>query len=255
MRIASVGHAVFAALMIGLGIRGLITGEFTTVWQPVPRGVPARDVLVYLCALLSLASGIGLLWRRTAGLACPRAARLSRPVVASVESARRFPRVPFGRFLEFRPDHGDGGGHLGALCLVRHRLGPAAPRFRDWREGRAHRPRPLRPWLDPLRLCPLRQSQRDRWAGARLAPWHLGWAYFIGGTFIAAGVAILVGVLARPAAALSALQIGLFGPLVWVPILAAGSTNAFQRMEFATTLALTAAGWVVADSYRGTPWV
>jgi uncharacterized membrane protein len=69
MRIASVGHAVFAALMIGLGIQGLITGEFTTVWQPIPRGVPAREVLVYLCALLSLASGIGLLWRRTAGVA------------------------------------------------------------------------------------------------------------------------------------------------------------------------------------------
>ena len=69
MCIASVGHAVFAALMIGLGIQGLITGEFTTVWQPIPRGVPAREVLVYLCALLSLASGIGLLWRRTAGLA------------------------------------------------------------------------------------------------------------------------------------------------------------------------------------------
>ncbi len=64
-----------------------------------------------------------------------------------------------------------------------------------------------------------------------------------------------IGVLARLAAALSALQMGLFGLLVWLPILAAGSTNPFQRMEFATTLALTAAGWVVADSYRGTPWL
>ena len=69
MRIVSAGHAVFAALMIGVGIQGLITGQFTMVWQPVPRGVPAREVLAYLCALLSLASGIGLLWPRTAGLA------------------------------------------------------------------------------------------------------------------------------------------------------------------------------------------
>src|SRR5215831_21103253 len=69
IRIAGVGHAFFAAIMIGLGILGLIKGDFTVVWQPVPKGVPGREVLVYLCASISLASGIGLLWRRTAALA------------------------------------------------------------------------------------------------------------------------------------------------------------------------------------------
>src|ERR1700685_3915033 len=69
MRIASMGHAVFAITMIALGILGLIKGNFTPVWDPVPKGVPAREVLIYLCALISLASGIGLLWQRTAALA------------------------------------------------------------------------------------------------------------------------------------------------------------------------------------------
>src|ERR1700685_2810325 len=66
MRIASVGHAVFAATMIALGILCLIKGNFSPVWEPVPQGVPAREALVYFCPFLSLASGIGLLWQRAA---------------------------------------------------------------------------------------------------------------------------------------------------------------------------------------------
>jgi uncharacterized membrane protein len=69
MRSASVGHVVFAATLIALGILGLSTGVFTEIWQPVPKGLPAREVLSYLCAFISLASGIGLLWQRVAATA------------------------------------------------------------------------------------------------------------------------------------------------------------------------------------------
>jgi hypothetical protein len=55
--------------MITLGILGLIKGDFAPVRQPIAKGVPAREVLAYLCAFISLASGIGLLWRRTAVIA------------------------------------------------------------------------------------------------------------------------------------------------------------------------------------------
>jgi uncharacterized membrane protein len=86
-------------------------------------------------------------------------------------------------------------------------------------------------------------------------PWHVGWAYFFGCSFIAAGVAMLIGVSGRLAAALSALQLGMFTLLVWVPIVTAGTKNPFLWSETVISFALTAAAWVVAESYRGMPWL
>src|SRR6185503_9351921 len=67
--IMGAGRVLFAAVMIWLGVLGFINGDFVQIWQPVPKWVPAREALAYLCALISLASGIGLLWQRTAAVA------------------------------------------------------------------------------------------------------------------------------------------------------------------------------------------
>ena len=255
MRITSAGHAVFAAIMIALGIQGLIKGDFTVVWQPVPDGAPARGVLVYLCASVSLASGIGLLWRRTAGLA----ARVLLALLVLWLLAWRVRAIFLAPLIE-------GTWSCGATMVMAAGAWVLFAAFAtDW--DRRHlsfatgdKGLRIARALYGLGLIPFGYAHFANVKGTAglvpgWLPWHVGWAYFTGGTFVAAGVAILIGVYARLAAALSALQMGMFALLVWVPRLASGSLNAFQWGEVATTLALTAAGWAVADSYRGAPWL
>src|SRR3954470_7185890 len=69
MRIRSPGHAFFALTMIGIGIIGLITGGFPPIWSGVPKSFPAREAVAYLCATVSLLTGAGLLFQRSAATA------------------------------------------------------------------------------------------------------------------------------------------------------------------------------------------
>jgi uncharacterized membrane protein len=253
--VANASRAFFAIVMIGLGIQGLITRDFAPIWPPVPVGVPARAALIFLCALAPLAAGLGLLVRRTAAISA---------------------RVLFGYFVLW-------------LLLVRIPLLVTAFAVNTWWSACQIAAMVAASWVlyawfatdrDRRRLGSLAGEGGVRIAralyGIALIPfglahflyleataplvphwmgWPVGWSYLTGAAFIVAGMAVLAGVWARLAAALVALQMFLFTLLVWVPIVVAGAANESQWGEFVVSWALIAAGWVMAESYRGVPWL
>ena len=256
MRIASVGHAFFAASLITLGIFGLVKGDFDPTWPPVPKSVPAHAALAYLCAFIYLVSGVGLLWQRTAAV-------VSRVLLAYLLVWMLLLSLPQVFYLHPTLLAAWGFGQIAVIVAAAWVLyvwfagdrdgqrlsfatGDSGLRIARVLYGLA---------LIPFGLAHFVYLKQTAVLVPGWLPSPVAWAYFTGGAFIAAGVAVLIGVYPRLAAALSALQMGLFTLLVWVPRVVSGNINAFQWGEFVSSVALTACGWVVADSYRDMPWL
>src|SRR5271156_4745579 len=229
MRIASVGHAIFAATMIALGILGLIKGDFTVIWQPVPDGLPARVVLIYLCAIISLACGIGLLLQRAAAPA-------ARVLTAYLLLWLLLLRVP-GIFRASNVDSWWAAAQVAVMLAAAWVL--YVWFATDWDKqhfGFAIGDKGLRIArvlyglaLIPFGVAHFMYLQHTAELVPSWLPWHLAWARFTGSAFIVAGVAILIGVSARLAASLSAFQIGMFLLLGWVPLLGPRSQDPLTR--------------------------
>ncbi len=256
MRIASVGHGVFAVTLLGLGILGLVHVEFGTFAQPIPKSWLAREVLDYLCSGICMMSGLGLLWKRTA----TSAARLLLAYFLLCMLLFNMRLVVLHPLVEVVYQNWGQTGVMVAAAWVLYAWFAA-----DWDRrhlGFATGDGGLRiaRVFYGLSLIGFGFSHFAYLNNTTVLvpawlPGPVFWAYFTGVAYLAAGAAVLTGVLARLAASLSALQMGLFLPVVWLPVLMAGNVTAFRWGEIVGTVALTAGAWVVADSYKGMPWL
>lgn len=251
MRIASMGHAVFALTLIVLGILGLIEGDYTQVFQPVPKGMPMREALAYVCAVLCVAGGAGLLWQRSATIA-------ARTLLVLIVFWTLLCKA---RFIVLAPLQEGTYQSIGENAVIIAGAWVLYVWFAaDWDRQRLA----FAAGDSGLRIARVLYALAMIAFGlshffylqltAPLVPgWLPGpvfWAYFTGVTYLLAGAAILVGQYAGLAAALSTLQMGLFTVLVWVPFMADGTMDAGKWGEFVMSWTLTASAWVVADSYR-----
>ncbi len=248
--IKSPARLFFALTMIGIGILGLTNLGFTPTWSGVPKTFPARAALAYLCSIVCLASGIGLLSRRAAGIGARLlvGSFLIWTVLFRLEGIFQSPTAtdPWWAMADTAV--------MMAASLVLYAWFAAdadGRRFSFVSGGRSLRVARVLFGLGmiPFGVAHFTYFQHTVDMVPAWLPWHVAWASLTGGGFILAGIAVLVGVYARLAAALVALQLAGFTLLVWVPVIIAHPT-ASDWAEFVSSWVLTAAAWVVADSYR-----
>ncbi len=226
----------FSTGMIGLGIVGLIYGDFANIWKFVPPSVPRRQALEYASAALMFLCGIGLLWTRTSSLA----ARALFPYWVLVVLLLKIPVVAAHPLVEVTWQSLANIVVLMTAAWVLFAGDTRGVRIPQLIFGLALIPLGLAHFIYLNLTAPLVPG----WL-----PYHTFWAYFTGAALIAAGLGVLLGVHAWLAAALVAALLTAFTVLVWPPLLIAAPRTQNLWSEIALSWAASAGAWVIAASF------
>jgi uncharacterized membrane protein len=226
----------YATGMIGLGTVGLIYGDFANIWKFVPASVPGRSVLAYASAALMLVCGIGLLWKRTDALA----ARILFPYWALIVLLLKVPGVVKHPLVEVTWQSLANIVILFTAAWVLFAADRRPIRIPQLLFGLA---------LIPLGLAHFFYLELTAPLVPGWLPYHTFWAYFTGAAQVAAGIGVLLGILAQLAVALDAALLTTFTILVWIPLLLAGPRTQNLWSEIALSWAASAGAWVLAASF------
>lgn len=244
---------LFAVGMIGLGILGLIYGDFAMVWQPVAAWVPGRTALAYLAAAVMLAGGLGLLFERTVRwpvrllfVYCIVWALLKVPALVVA------PQIE-GVWLGF----GELAVLLAGAWMLFARLGGVREdgwwRWVSGESGVRAARYWFAVWLIPIGLSHIMYVKETIALVPAWLPYRMGWAYLTGAGQMACGLGVLASVLPRVAASVlprvaafcEAGMISVFALLVWLPRVVAAPKERLPWTAFWITWAIGAAAWVV----------
>jgi uncharacterized membrane protein len=242
----------FALVMIGLGIRGLVCGDFAGTWQRIPIAhLPWRGFFAHACAVVELLAGIGLLIPRTLKAS---AATLSVYLLLWVVLLK-LPAVLYAPQMEAT---WLGAGEIAVMLSGAWVLWAEA----SGKEGRlltgSKGMRNAR-LLFVLALPTIGLSHfiyGDITAGfvPGWLPWHYGWAYLTGAGSLAAAFGILFARWPRLAATLEAAMLAVITLLVWLPgIFETPVNDAWTALLISSAIACGA--WAVANSYRRVAWL
>lgn len=249
-RVAGAGRGVYAVAVAGIGAL-LLSNQFAYVWAPIPRGVPSRELLTAAAGGLMLLAAAGLAWRRavvpssailaTSFLGWLLLLQVPRIVAAPSKEllwagASQLASLVAGGWILFATAASRTGrpgrwiGDAGGIWLARRLYALALPLF-----GFHH-----------IADVAAAAAAVPGWL-----PFRPGWVYLTGAGHVAAGVAILLGIVPRLAATLEALMIGAFVLLIHVPGVIGAPGDALQWTMLLVAAAIGGATWIVAGSYGG----
>jgi uncharacterized membrane protein YphA (DoxX/SURF4 family) len=239
----SVSVRIYGLGAVVLGLTGLVWGDFAVVWQP-DNSVPGQAALGYAVAVLPLLAGLAIQWQRGAAPGALALIVLYCLAVILLDVPRGIAQpsvfvawygvledlalaagglVIYGYCARLEPATGERLSKIGRLvfgiCLIYF--------------GLAHHF-----YLAfTVKLVP-----------AWLPPGQTFWAYATAAGHIAAGIAILSGIAARPAAMLLTAMFLVFAILVHAPRIIIDSHTHFNWAENAANFALIGSAWVIAAS-------
>jgi uncharacterized membrane protein len=249
-------RAVFAAVMIGLGIIGLIYGNSALIWEPIPKTLPGRPATIYLCGVIELGTGIGLLLRPSVVLAC----RVLLPFLLLWLALLKLPGLllapqvmqSWEAFAEVAATS------AGGWCLFAAHAGAWEQRHLEFAVGESGIRAARLLLIAALPMIGLSHFVYQDLTASLVPKWmHFpsGWTYLTGAGSLAAAAGMLFGIYPRLAANLEAAMLWIITVLVWVPRVAFLPADQENWTEFFISCAIAAGAWLVADTYRSVPWL